>query len=176
MSRLFNCRTGQSSFLKKWHDLYPFSHKSVSLCVVTVSAWMESQVLLTCYSVWYECSNKIKHWCNCFIGLEVLTSGTKWIQHFPLFFSSNNPDAAVEYLEPLFISGELQTETGHKSISFVYKKLVEKKSETALEKCKFTWQLNLQQSLIKTIINLCAHNLLVSCGLQGWKKRKRSRF
>ncbi|XP_020656183.3 leucine-rich PPR motif-containing protein, mitochondrial isoform X3 [Pogona vitticeps] len=45
--------------------------------------------------------------------------------------NSNNVDGAVEYLEHLFTSGEIQAKS---SIAFVYRRLIDNKSETALER------------------------------------------
>lgn len=48
-------------------------------------------------------------------------------------FTSNNCDAAIEYIEEKFISRQLTEEA---NLSFVFKKLIEDKEETALEKRK----------------------------------------
>uniref|UniRef100_A0ACB8GA32 Uncharacterized protein n=3 Tax=Sphaerodactylus townsendi TaxID=933632 RepID=A0ACB8GA32_9SAUR len=47
---------------------------------------------------------------------------------------NNNLDAAVEYLEPLFTSGKLSSDTSSSSISYVFRKLIEEKLEPALER------------------------------------------
>ncbi|KAJ7341149.1 hypothetical protein JRQ81_004937 [Phrynocephalus forsythii] len=46
--------------------------------------------------------------------------------------NNNNTDAAVEYLESLLISGKLNSQTAN--ITYVYRKLIENKLETPLEK------------------------------------------
>ncbi|KAG8123199.1 hypothetical protein E2320_018559 [Naja naja] len=51
------------------------------------------------------------------------------MQHFT--FTSNNCDAATEYIEEKFISRQL---TEDANLSFVFRKLIEDKEETALEK------------------------------------------
>ncbi|XP_060610370.2 leucine-rich PPR motif-containing protein, mitochondrial [Anolis sagrei] len=47
---------------------------------------------------------------------------------------NNNLDGAVEYIEPMFTSGTLQADFSNTSISFVFRRLIEDKLETALEK------------------------------------------
>ncbi|KAL8185306.1 UNVERIFIED_CONTAM: hypothetical protein K2H54_045534 [Gekko kuhli] len=47
---------------------------------------------------------------------------------------NNNLDGAVEYLETLFTSGELKSESASSSIAFVLRKLIEEKVEPALER------------------------------------------
>ncbi|XP_060103537.1 leucine-rich PPR motif-containing protein, mitochondrial [Heteronotia binoei] len=47
---------------------------------------------------------------------------------------NNNLDGAIEYLEPLFTSGELRSELASSSIAFVCRKLIEEKVEPALER------------------------------------------
>jgi len=53
-----------------------------------------------------------------------------------VFFPSNDLDAAVEYLEPLLISGAQDPDQPVKNISFLLRKVSEKGLEPALEKCK----------------------------------------
>ncbi|XP_015265641.1 PREDICTED: leucine-rich PPR motif-containing protein, mitochondrial [Gekko japonicus] len=47
---------------------------------------------------------------------------------------NNNLDGAMEYLETLFTSGELKSESSSSSIAFVFRKLIEEKVEPALER------------------------------------------
>lgn len=58
-------------------------------------------------------------------------------------FPSNNCDAATEYIEEKFISRQL---TEDANLSFVFRKLLEDKEETALEKCKCGKKVHLQKT------------------------------
>ncbi|XP_077193639.1 leucine-rich PPR motif-containing protein, mitochondrial [Paroedura picta] len=48
--------------------------------------------------------------------------------------NNNNLEGAVEYLEPLFTSGNLESKLSNSSIAFVFEKLIEEEMEPALER------------------------------------------
>ncbi|XP_042312254.1 leucine-rich PPR motif-containing protein, mitochondrial isoform X2 [Sceloporus undulatus] len=96
---------------------------------------------------------------------------------------NNNLDGAVEYIEPMFTSGALQSDSSRTSISFVFRKLIEDKLEPALEKLSaMTERLANQFGIYRPVTDLFlqyidagrmedARLLLERCGAIGEQKK-----